>query len=237
MKKLKLLVLLLFVVSICYSQQNKDSSDVSANMGADLVSRYVWRGLSLSASPNIQPYLEFSYNNFAIGAWGSYATSGNFAEVDLYMFYSVKSLTIGITDYYTEDELDLSRFDHFNWKSNSTNHAVEASLDYSLQGKIPLAFKAAAIVYGNDRDIEGHQMYSAYLELSYSFSIRTNQMRLALGGTPYRGLYAEEASIVHVGLSATRTIKISDHYEMPLSVSLISNPSSEDVFLLFILSF
>jgi len=220
-----------------FSQQVEDSSGSSAEVGADIVSRYVWRGLSLSPGPNIQPYLDFTYKGFAVGAWSSYGISDQYAEVDFYLSCNIEALTVSITDYYTEDELNLSRFDHFNWKNKSTNHALEASLDYSLPGKIPLSIKAATLFYGNDRNQEGNLFYSTYIELSYPFQLKDNHFNIAIGTTPSEGLYASEASIVHVGLSATKNIRVSEQFSVPLSVNIVSNPKREDIFVWLAMSF
>jgi hypothetical protein len=221
-------VLLLPVLS--YSQTQKDSSAVNPDLGADFVSRYVWRGLSLSASPNIQPYLDFGYKGFSAGMWSSYATSEPYAEVDFYISYSSKGLTVTLTDYYTEDENNLLRFNHFNWKQGKTNHALEASLGYSLQGRMPLSFKLATIFFGNDQNPDGKQFYSTYLELGYPFAIHDYQFNVSLGATPSKGLYAEDASIVQIGLSASKNLRITEHFSLPLAISILSNPDNENIF-------
>jgi hypothetical protein len=60
---LTLTIMMLFALS-AYSQ---------VSFGADVVSRYVWRGTDFGNSASVQPTLGFSFGNFEIGALGSYA--------------------------------------------------------------------------------------------------------------------------------------------------------------------
>ena len=69
------------------------------NFGADIVSRYIWRGYDFGNSPAIQPNLFFSLRGLNIGAWGSYSFApyhamlndtvvvnmGTYTEMDMYM--------------------------------------------------------------------------------------------------------------------------------------------------------
>jgi hypothetical protein len=77
MKRIFLLaagVCLMFMTpsSHIHAQENGNSN---FSIGADAVSRYIWRGLNLGgATPHIQPFMEYSFGEtgLAIGAWGSY---------------------------------------------------------------------------------------------------------------------------------------------------------------------
>ena len=61
-------------------------------ISADVVSRYVWRGTQFGDSGHIQPALILSAGDFEIGAWGSFALSGNdeWSELDLYISYDLR---------------------------------------------------------------------------------------------------------------------------------------------------
>ncbi|MEA3504218.1 MAG: TorF family putative porin [Bacteroidota bacterium] len=233
MKKLIFLITIFILSSnFVFSQEteNKSNSDISVSLNADIVSRYVWRGLLYSNSTNIQPQIGVSYKNFFIGSWGSYALTDNYAEVDFYMGYLYKNFTITINDYYTENEENLSQFDHFNWGNSSTNHVLEASASYFLGKKLPLTVTAATFFYGNDKDANGDNNYSSYFEAKYSFSSSLYNFSFFVGGTPNKGLYASDAAIVNIGCSASKTISI-DNYKIPIEASLISNPEAENIFL------
>jgi len=80
----------------------------SVQFGADLMSRYIWRGQNLGGeSPNIQPSLKYIWNsndsahNFTLGSWAAYNYNTSNQEVDLYAMYTFKStFCFGLTDYY-----------------------------------------------------------------------------------------------------------------------------------------
>ena len=70
-------------------------------ISADVVSRYVWRGTQFGDSAHIQPALSYSTGDFEIGAWGSFALSGNDggSELDLYISYDLGFASLTLTNY------------------------------------------------------------------------------------------------------------------------------------------
>ena len=44
----------------------------SVDLGADIMSRYVWRGTDFGNSAAIQPGLSYSKEGFTVGAWGAW---------------------------------------------------------------------------------------------------------------------------------------------------------------------
>ena len=45
----------------------------TASLGADMVSRYVWRGADFGESMSVQPALTLGFGGLEVGAWGSYS--------------------------------------------------------------------------------------------------------------------------------------------------------------------
>lgn len=214
--------------------QNK----VNVSVNADLVSRYVWRGLLYSPNVNIQPTLGLTAGNFFAGAWGSYGFSDKYAEVDFYAGYRFDNFTLTINDYYNENERDLNQADHFNWDSETTTHALEGSLNYYFGAECPLTLTAATFFYGNDRDADGENNYSTYFEAMYNWQLNDgHQLSAFVGGTPTEGLYAADAAIVNVGFMLANELIINDKFTIPVKGSLISNPEAEDIFLVMKVSF
>jgi len=84
-----------------------NAQDVEVTVGADYVTEYVFRGVSL-ADEAIQPYAEATFGNFTAGVWASLSegTGASAAgdEVDLYVSYSLPvetfSLDAGLTYYH-----------------------------------------------------------------------------------------------------------------------------------------
>jgi hypothetical protein len=91
--------------------------------------------------------------------------------------------------------------------------------------------------YGFDKkaDDTTKQAYTTYIELGYTRGIAT----VFFGFTPWTGLYnnygvtnfepeAEKKmfSIVNVGTSVTKAVKITESFSLPVKATLIVNPSS-----------
>lgn len=239
----KLIFIFCFIVissNVLMAQEDESQSenDIQLSMNADLVSRYVWRGLLYSSNVNIQPSIGLSCNNFFMGAWGSYGLSDKYAEVDFYAGYGLGNLTLTVNDYYTENETDMDQYDHFNFNNETTNHALEGSLAYYFGDNCPLTLTGAMFLYGNDRDAEGENFYSTYIEAHYDWQTAGEyQWSAFVGGTPAEGLYADNAAIVNVGFSLTNELIINDKLTLPVEGSLISNPEAEDVFLVMKVTF
>jgi len=231
MKKFLLLIMLPFVSMLANGQeQQEEPANTSFYLNADIVNRYLWRGLMYSSNVNIQPTAGITAGNFFAGAWGSYAVSDKYAEVDFFMGYSMSGLTFTVSDYYTEDETNFANFDHFHFKSGTTNHALEGSLSYNFGADFPLTLTAATFFYGNDRNADGENYYSTYFEGSYAFDFSSYNFSVFMGGTPAEGLYAPGAAIINLGLTASKSVPVNEQISIPVSASLVSNPKAEDIF-------
>ena len=81
------------------TQPETENSLISIDFGADIMSRYVWRGTAFSTAPSIQPGMELCIGNLAFGDWGAYSFDGinNGAETDLYLTYSFLNDMVSVT--------------------------------------------------------------------------------------------------------------------------------------------
>ena len=231
-----------------YAQKDSTEVEKSLNISCDLMSRYVWRGTDFGASPSIQPGIEYSKSGFMIGAWGAYAVNfQGYQEFDLYFGYTFykEMFTVLITDYYFQN--DLVKQNYFDYKNATTAHVFEATLIFNGTKKIPLSVMIATNIYGadskkiNDDGTMGENQYSTYAELTYSFKnfdifMGTNltQVDKDKGESGYYGNYI---GVVNLGVTSTKNIKITNHYDLPLTVSLITNPQAEKVYLVAGFSF
>jgi hypothetical protein len=220
-------------------------SAVELNVGADIMSRYVWRGTDLGSSPSIQPTLSLSAGNFEIGGWGAIATNTNFKEVDLYAKYTIKNFSLIFTDYYipyTADGSDAapdSRY--FNYEDEETAHALEGSILYKGGEKLPLWILGGVFFYGNDKrwgydaekDTLNQTYYSTYVEAGYTFTVKENSADLFIGFTPAPGAYGNTLGVINMGVTGYRKIKITSDFELPVKASLIFNPQSSNVYFAF----
>ncbi len=217
-------------LTLAQEAEVSESPKASFYMNADVVNRYLWRGLLYSSNVNIQPTAGLTVGNFFVGAWGSYAISDKYAEVDFFAGFTAGRLMFMVSDYYTEIETDMAAINHFQWGAKETNHALEATVSYTLGEGFPLTLTAATFFYGNDRDAQGDNYYSTYFEGSYPFSFSGYDFSLFAGGTPAEGLYASKAALVNLGVSASKSVEINKKISIPVSMSLVSNPEAEDIF-------
>ena len=190
----------LLVLSMLYGE---------VTIGADVVSRYVWRGTDYGNAAAVQPGIETAVGPVTLGAWGSWSispgpadASGN--ECDLYASTTVGPVGLTLTDYF------FPAYAGTDSLLNIDIHVFELSAGADVG---PVSLLAAANVSGDDDN-------STYLELTYgAFS-------LGLGN----GAYSTDGEFapVSIGVSASR-----DNF----SASYIINPDQETSFLVFGVNF
>jgi hypothetical protein len=238
----------------CYSQTenpgqtgNNSAIPLQFNVGTDLVSRYIWRGKDYGNSPAIQPNVSFSFDGLKIGVWGSYGVlyrenSGNYAEFDPYITYTLKWFTIGVTDYFYPNGITPNENNnYFNYKDKTTGHIFEASLTFTGPEKFPLQVYGGTMVYGADKgELNGiygagtNHNYSTYFELSCPFTIKGIGVKPFLGGIPFGSvIFGPYGGVVNAGFTISKSIKISREYDLPVYGSVIANPQAQNIFLVF----
>ncbi|TSA24458.1 MAG: hypothetical protein D4R67_11750 [Bacteroidetes bacterium] len=244
---------------ILQDEEKASPGKVTLNVGADLVSRYIWRGIDFGNSAAIQPTLSVDAFGFSLGAWGSYAFSRHtlwlndtasvdysYTEIDLFLSYTYKYFTLMLVDYYAPIPVDtLPGINYFNWNNRSTWHTLEVSLILNGPDRFPIQFLAATLVYGADKgkDSTGaygagtQNNYSTYFELSYLFTVRGFGIRPFIGGIPFgSSWYGSSAGINNLGITVRKEIPVSKKFSIPVQSSLVFNPLSKKAFLVFTLS-
>ena len=253
MKKLNLLILfaLIFCLlnnSILNAQEESTEEENPFSISCDLMSRYVWRGTDFGGSPSIQPGIEYSKGGLTVGTWGAFTTNlPGVQETDLYLSYTLKEkFSLTFTDYFFPDETNPN-FNYFDYRDETTGHVFEATASFNGTEKFPLTVLVAANVWGADaRKINadgttGSIQYSTYTELAYSFKYLDVFMGFNLTDPDENvgetGFYGDSFGVVNLGISATKEIKITNVFKLPLTVSLITNPQAEKIFMVAGFSF
>lgn len=230
-KMIVLLMTVLLTVSL-YAQEEEKKSPFS--LGADVVSSYVWRGSKIGTGPNIQPWMKFSTGGFTLGAWGS--TSFHFdtdvAEMDLYTSYSFGfGLSLGVTDYYYQST------PYFQFQGDTSSHAFEINAAYTIKN---LSLSANYII--NDASNGGPANKPGggdmYFEMGYSFK---NFGVFAGAGNGWHTTYKENDddvfAVCNIGLKASKELKITEDFSLPVSGVLSVNPDREQLNLVIGISF
>lgn len=254
MKKISLIVILSLTIFAAKSQDSAVVKKSPFSMNADIMSRYIWRGLNLGGNTSsIQPAMKYSFGNekhaFSVGAWGAYSMGGNqFQEADLSLTYTCNELfTVGVTDYFFPAD-DGSSVRYGNYKENESGHLYEGMVSFNGTEKIPFTLLFAMNFYGLDAHklnadgTDGGLFYSKYVELGYKKVYDDMTLNCFIGGTldkPNRdrgemGFYGNKSNgIVNIGLKLSKEIKISDKYALPIQTQLIVNPEQERIYMVF----
>ncbi len=228
MKKILLGVLLTFSLS----------SFAQFDLGADIQSRYIWRGLQLGGnSASIQPYIEYSTGKFAFGAWGAYnlGGTGQGNEADLYMTFSAsETISITLTDYFFPADGNFNGY----WPYNA-GHVFEAMVSFSGTEKFPIGITVATNIGGAIKYDDGgdeKSAYSTYVELSYGKTVGDIDLAIVAGGVfldDNSYYFTDGSGFINLGFSAAKEIQITEKWALPVNAGLTFNPDSEDIFITF----
>ena len=221
MKKYIYAFALLLVVGTTKAQK------VDFTVGADIVSSYIWRG-SYQTSTAVQPAMGINVGGFSLSAWGSVPFEGIAKEVDFTASYETAGLSLAVTDYWWAGE---GAQKYFMYESKKTAHLFEGIVGYTLPcEKFPLSLSWNTLFAGADYLADGDRAHSTYISAAYPFSIQGIGLSASLGFTPWKGIYADDFSIVNIGLKSSKEIKITGSFSLPVFGEVITNPRSEEIF-------
>lgn len=169
--------------------------------GVDYMSPYVWRGQVFSTGFVFQPYIEASYQGFAVGFWGNLDPNSiwledhkfHVQEADLYASYSTSvndvDLSVGYTLYTfpdpTGDELEFF-----------PTHEFFASIGLTSVPLSPSLFVAY--------DVDAIQGLYAELAVGQEFSLGSQPVGLGLAvGFDNDFLLEDGSGLTHLALTAS----------------------------------
>ena len=211
----------------------ESESKIETTISGDIVSSYIWRGQDLG-NVSLQPTLGIGYKGLSLTAWGSVGltNSDDTKEFDLTLAYTTGGFNIGITDYWFNAGLDPDNR-YFMYNAHSTNHVFEANIGYdfgfaSLQWYTNFA--------GNDGVNEsGKRAYSSYVEASVPFKLATVDWTATVGVIPYATTFYNEwtsgFSVTNLALKATKDIKITDSFSIPIFGQVVAHPRTQKAYL------
>lgn len=204
--------------------------NVETTVAADVVSQYIWRGQELG-EVSLQPTLGIGYKGFTLTAWGNVGLSvpGDTKEFDLTASYSAGGFNAGITDYW----FNCPNERYFCYKSHKTSHVFEANVGYDFG---LLSVQWFTNFAGNDGvNKDGDRAYSSYLEVSAPFRFGGCDWTATAGAVPFAtSFYAVgNFAVTNVSLKATKALKITDTFSVPVFAGITANPSTEKACLIF----
>ncbi len=211
-------------------------------IGADVVSRYVWRGTDFGNAVSVQPGIAFSRDAVEIGAWSSWAINGGGAnENDLYVSWSSGPVSVTVTDYYfpvgEEEEPEEAAMEgdeehapdsappgFFDYSDEDGAHILEASVGVDLG----MASVMAAFNFLGDADD------SFWVEASIPLAALSGDTEVGLTVGAGNGIYTNDGAAEGDPMVASVSLDVSDG---DYFASFILNPDSETTFLVFGRSF
>jgi len=206
---------------------------IETTIGADFVNQYIWRGQDLG-SVAVQPTLGVGYKGLSLTAWGSYGltNAADVKEFDLTLAYSIGGFNVGITDYWFSSGQDPDAR-YFKYDAHGTNHVFEGNVGYDFG---PVALQWYTNFTGNDGlNKDGKRAFSSYFEASVPFTLATVDWQATAGAVPYGTTFYGTSgfAVTNLTLRATKEIKVTDSFSIPVFGQLTGNPCSQKAYLVF----
>lgn len=213
---------------------------IEADIGADIVSGYIWRGQDLG-NISIQPSASISYKGIWLSGWGTVGfDKDDTKEFDLTVGYSIKGFSASITDYWFDGGAG-----YFHYGARNTSHVFEAQIGYDFDF---IAVNWYTNFAGNDGlSKKGERAYSSYFSLAAPFKLGGLDWCAEVGATPWAtSFYNKSGSddfgangfeIANISLAATKTLDITESYSLPVSAKAIWNPATEGAYFVFGINF
>ena len=214
-KNLKKWVLLL-MTAIALPVSSMAQDKVEFGVGADVVSKYIWRGTDLGG-PSVQPSLSVAYKGLSLTAWGSIGfDSEDDKEVDLTLAYETGNFSLSVTDYW--------------YPEYSGAHTFEAQIGYDFG---LLATNWYTNFAGDDEE------YASYISLIAPFSLIGLDWEAEVGATPWGTDYygTDKFSVCDLSLGASKEFNIGKSFSTTLFAKATYNPTIEKFYATIGISF
>jgi hypothetical protein len=228
MKKIVLMAMMIATGMSAMAQE-----EIETTISGDIVSSYIWRGQDLGSAA-IQPTLGVGYKGLSLSAWGSHGlvNTADTKEFDLTLAYTTGGFNIGITDYWFDAGLDPDAR-YFKYDAQGTNHVFEANIGYDFG---PLSLQWFTNFAGNDgTNKDGKRAYSSYMEVVVPFKLATVDWTATAGAVPWATTsYGTNGfAVTNLSLKATKEIKVTDTFSIPVFGQVVGNPCSQKAYLVF----
>ena len=210
MKLIKNVLGIAAIAVMTLSTTNVKAQDI----GADFVSKYVWRGGDFGEA-SIQPYISTSIGeNLEVGVWSSYAlTDYGFSEVDAYISYSVGNFGLTLTNYTFPGLTDDDGKSLYAGAFDTEGLEVSATADVG-----PVSLLAGYFT----------ELEDLYFEASFGLG----EFGVAIGAGD--GAYSEDGEFALCNIAIDYSKEIGS---IPAFGQLVYNPDDDAMFVVFGVSF
>jgi len=222
MKKKRILIAAIITLGLLpfVSVFSQEGSESGFNVGSDFYSNYIWRGTKYGSGPAVQPSMKYSNEWLTIGAWGSFDFSG-YQEADLYLSFKLPAgISLGLTDYY------FPGLSYNDYSESSGSHAFELNAGFTAGN-----FNLSANYIINKALGAGSTGGDKYFQAGYSFKFFNIFLGAGDGWHTYDSETGESNfTVCNLGIGTSRTIKVTDSFNIPVAGQLIFNPDKNQMF-------
>ncbi len=200
---------------------SQERSGSHLNVSGDFYSSYIWRGTQYGTGMAIQPSLKYSNLWLVAGAWGSFDLNG-YKETDLYFTVLLPAgFNAGLTAYY------YPGLRYNDWSSETGSHAYELNLGFAVGG---LSLSGNYVI--NQAGGAGSLGGDMYFQASWQFAFVSLFAGAGNGWHTYDSETGEsDFNFCNLGLTATKSIKVTDTFAIPVTGQLVYNPDRQQMFL------
>ncbi|WP_372755570.1 hypothetical protein [Labilibaculum sp.] len=230
MKKISLQLSTLLVLMIIMASNLTVNAQGKVTINPEITTRHYWRGIMVSDAANFEADMVYTNENFTFGAWGGYAFDNTYSEFDFHVGYKFSDhFNVAVWDLFANRaEASIDDHNYLDFDRSTTNHLIDASLNFYFTEQFPLSVSWSTMLYGCDLDDDGDQNYSTYVEFGYPVTIGGENISLFAGLNAFEDqVYGDSFGFVNVGASASRKIKINDNFSLNAWAKVGINPQAE----------
>ena len=227
-------IFIVIVANLLFINVYAQTADSCFYVQIDLANRWIWRGVSYSETPVIQPSLGYDNDKLNILIWGSYSFERRaYSEIDFTIEYQLtKKLKLGITDFFAINDSAGAKHEFFNMERKTTAHMLDAYAVFTPSEKIPIALLYSLWFWGADRkETTKEQNMSSYIEVRYDKSYNHFIASAFAGMTLGEGYYASRMAIVNLGIGLSKPVALGKSFSIPAKVEFILNPETQNVYI------
>ena len=212
----------------CLAQQKAE-----IDFQTDIVSQNIFRGQD-QGDVSIQPVLSAAWKGLELEVEGSVGLSNSkdCKQIDMTLSYNIGKFKFGVVNYWDDEPKEP----YFYFGDNS-GHQFEGFVAYDFG---VLSASWGTLFAGSDaRNSKNKRVYSSYLELTAPFKLCGLDCDAQVGIVPWETDYYNTTgfAVTNLALNISKDVRITDSFSLPLFASLISNPSTRDLFFVGGLSF
>lgn len=212
--------------ALMFPTVSKAQNEFTVSGKADFVSDYVWRGAYQNSGVSIQPSLTLGYAGLSLNVWGNQSLENSAKEFDINLSYSIKNFSITVSDYWWVG-VDMP-YGHYK-----NDHFFEGTLAYNFGESFPLTLSWSTMFAGADKDENGDLQASTYINAFYPISLPADvTLTPAIGFTPWKGMYHDKAAFTDLSVKASKDIKVTDSFAIPVFVQALVAPVYDRTYLI-----